>query len=729
VKILENKSKRIFATVYIGLLVGGLTLGFSAIPRTTHAANSSVGIVIPLYTYPTDGTWNAVIQAKQAYPNVPFIAVINPNSGPGSSQDSNYVQGIKNLQVAGIIVLGYVDTAYGGDSISSVEANVNLYNTWYGVNGIMFDDMTNQPGYESYYSTLSNYVHSLIPGSLTVGNPGTSVPTSYIGTLDVLCVYESTGYPSISFITYPGYSPSNFATVVIDAPLDTSFLDSLSGVVSWVYVTNANLPNPYDVLPSYFTTEVATLSTLDLTTTTSTTTTTTSTSATSTSTGSSATTTVNSADLSGNPISGMWTTWNQNGAVLATGYTPMTFTGNIGGTYLLTVADYQSTVFCHWQDGSTDSSKSLTLSGSVAETAYYSTNGSCPASTPTYPVTFTESGLVSGTSWGVTFNGVAASSTSNSITFSGIATGSYSWSTGPASCGTGCRFAPSPSSGTMSVTASTSLSISFTEQYQASLASSPGSGGVTIPPAGSSTWINAGASLSISATPSSGYTFASWTSSTSSIAIASAGAASTTATINGPGTLTAKFSGNSATVTVKSDTLSGKSFSGMWTTWSQGGVQLATSYTPISFTGAIGQNYVVAVANYGSTVFCHWQDGSTNPQRQVSLGGNVALTAYYSTTGSCQSKTVKVTVISKSVSGVQFTGMWLEVTANGNTVASGYTTLTFVATVGVAYTVSMSNWNNYVFAYWSNGSTNPVRTITPAQATTLTACYNTGGLF
>ncbi|MDG7008489.1 MAG: hypothetical protein JRN06_09660 [Nitrososphaerota archaeon] len=51
------------------------------------------------------------------------------------------------------------------------------------------------------------------------------------------------------------------------------------------------------------------------------------------------------------------------------------------------------------------------------------------------------------------------------------------------------------------------------------------------------------------------------------------------------------------------------------------------------------------------------------------------------------------------------------------------------ATVGVAYTISMSNWNNYVFAYWGDGSTNPGRTVTPTTSATLTAYYSTGGLF
>ncbi len=483
-KILEDRYKRIFSTGYVALLLGAVAVGFAVAPQNTHAASSPLGVMIPLYTYPTDASWAAVIQAKQAYPNVPFIAVINPNSGPGGSQDSNYVQGIKNLQGAGIRVLGYVDTAYAGDSLSSVEANVNLYKSWYAVDGIFFDDMTNVAGYESYYSTLSAYVHSLIPGSTTIGNPGTSVPTSYIGTLDVLDIYESSPYPSLSFITYSGYSPNYFSNIVYGVPLSTSYLTSIVGINSWVYVTDANLPNPYDVLPSYFISEVATLSSIDGTV---------AITSSSTSSGGAASLSVNSADLSGNAITGMWTTWNQNGAVLASGYTPTTFTGTSGGTYTVTVADYGSTVFCHWQDGSTNPDRTLTLSGNSAVTAYYSTSGSCPATTTT--------------------------------------------------------------------------------------------------------------------TTSSSTTTSSTTSTTQSV----------------------------VSITVQSATSSG-TLSGMWTVVSQNGVTLLTGYTPLTFMATAGGSYTISVANYGNYVFSHWSTGSTSPTITISPSQTMTLTAYYSVTCSSHHK-------------------------------------------------------------------------------------------
>jgi serine protease len=79
-------------------------------------------------------------------------------------------------------------------------------------------------------------------------------------------------------------------------------------------------------------------------------------------------------------------------------------------------------------------------------------------------------------------------------------------------------------------------------QYQVSFDVSPiGGGSITNPPS-SPQWYDAGATgVSISATPSTGYTFSSWASDTAFITFADAGIPSTTATIGGPGTITARF--------------------------------------------------------------------------------------------------------------------------------------------------------------------------------------------
>ncbi|MGC9137644.1 MAG: S53 family peptidase, partial [Thermoplasmata archaeon] len=84
------------------------------------------------------------------------------------------------------------------------------------------------------------------------------------------------------------------------------------------------------------------------------------------------------------------------------------------------------------------------------------------SSTPaTYTVTFTESGLPSGTSWSVTLAGSTKSSTTNTITFS-EPNGSYSFSVG-----TVTGYTASPSSGTINVNgANVNQAITFTANAQ-----------------------------------------------------------------------------------------------------------------------------------------------------------------------------------------------------------------------------------------------------------------------
>ena len=55
---------------------------------------------------------------------------------------------------------------------------------------------------------------------------------------------------------------------------------------------------------------------------------------------------------------------------------------------------------------------------------------------------------------------------SNSISFQSIQSGTYSWSVpGTISCGSGCQYAASASSGSISVSSSTTVNIQYTEQY------------------------------------------------------------------------------------------------------------------------------------------------------------------------------------------------------------------------------------------------------------------------
>ena len=449
--MIEISTRTIVAGIFAVILL-------TASVTSTHnvsAATSSTGIMIPLYSYP-GSYWTQVIQAKNAHPSVPFVVIINPDNGPGSSSDSTYVSSVQQMQSAGIVVLGYVATGYGSNSQSGEESQINSYISWYHVNGIFFDEMANVSGLETYYSTLNNYAHN--HGlTLTVGNPGTDTLSSYIGTMDNLVIYENPGLPTLSDLGgwHTSYSKSNFSMIAFGVSLPSqSYITSITPDVSYVYVTNDNLPNPYDSVPSYLgslageldsgSTSTAPGSPTGLTATavsssqinlswtapsnnggsvitgykiddstnggstwstivantgsaattyshtglTQSTTYTyrveainsvgvgaSSITVSATPIGSTVTLSVNSLDLSGNAIPGMWVELHaSDGTTLATGYTPITFNVNTGVQYTVNVADYQNTTFNHWDNGSTSASRNVTVTQNTSLIAYYSTS-------------------------------------------------------------------------------------------------------------------------------------------------------------------------------------------------------------------------------------------------------------------------------------------------------------------------------------------------------------------
>lgn len=82
--------------------------------------------------------------------------------------------------------------------------------------------------------------------------------------------------------------------------------------------------------------------------------------------------TVNSFDLNGNQISGLWTVVQDSyGNVVASGYTPFSFSATPGATYTVSVANYANYNFDYWASGSSSPSMSITPTSNAELTAYY----------------------------------------------------------------------------------------------------------------------------------------------------------------------------------------------------------------------------------------------------------------------------------------------------------------------------------------------------------------------
>src|SRR3989441_6637493 len=236
-------------------------------PTSGVAALSGVsGFKSSLYINPGPNgiNWQPLIAAKQAHPRVPIIAMINPNSGPGTSYDSNFNTGINNMRASGIIVLGYIGTKYCAMSIATAEGQIDTYHSFYKLDGFLFDEIKNTSGCESYYSTLTNYAKSTYGDTLIIGNPGTSTIQSYVGTVDNIIIYESQGLPSISTLqsrTF-GLAKSGFCFDAYGvAALDPTYAAQASQYVGCMQITDDSGSNPYDTLPSYLSSEIAALDT------------------------------------------------------------------------------------------------------------------------------------------------------------------------------------------------------------------------------------------------------------------------------------------------------------------------------------------------------------------------------------------------------------------------------------------------------------------------------------
>jgi hypothetical protein len=221
---------------------------------TGSTSSTAAGTIVPLYTDPSDQSWNAIISAAEAHPTVHVVAIVNPSDGPGSSKSSAYTTGIAGLQAAGIQVIGYVATGYGSHSVASMEAEMDTWKSFYPtLQGIFFDEQSNSTSDVAHYQTLSQYAKS-IGLNYTVGNPGTDVPTAFIGAVDTMLIYESDGVPAMSALSqYSAYAKGNFGIIPYAvSSMNATFVQQARQYVQYVYLTNDDLPNPWDSLSSYF---------------------------------------------------------------------------------------------------------------------------------------------------------------------------------------------------------------------------------------------------------------------------------------------------------------------------------------------------------------------------------------------------------------------------------------------------------------------------------------------
>jgi hypothetical protein len=230
-----------------------------------HFLNSSVsasvqGILIPFYIYPTPCAIQPLLDARAQHPDVPMRVILNPATGPGTTQDPVYVAAIAALTEVGIETVGYVYTDYNQRPIADVMDDIATWASFYSPNGIFLDAMGTCA---SYYTDLSNYIYSLNM-QFSIGNAGANVSTSYATEVNTVVIANSDTLPNLTDYSDWAELPATSSAMLLYgiSPFPGGFLYQAKKISGWLYVTDGDLY--FDALPSYFNLLMDALDTVDV---------------------------------------------------------------------------------------------------------------------------------------------------------------------------------------------------------------------------------------------------------------------------------------------------------------------------------------------------------------------------------------------------------------------------------------------------------------------------------
>lgn len=244
----------IAAVVVLGAAAGiteELTSGGTSASRCQKA-------FVPAYF--DQSTWSQATASRPA----PSAMILNPSTGMGAGTAPNpaFQSVVKRAQAEGTTILGYSSTASGLRPIAQIEADVRNYKTWYGVTGIFLDLVNGVTSELPYYEQLASYIRGVIPGSTVWLNPGIYPDQRYMSVGNVVMVFEGT-YAQYRNDQVPSwahaYPATRFASTIYGAAssseADSAISLSRSRNAGYVYVTNLAGSDPYNALPSYWSSE------------------------------------------------------------------------------------------------------------------------------------------------------------------------------------------------------------------------------------------------------------------------------------------------------------------------------------------------------------------------------------------------------------------------------------------------------------------------------------------
>src|ERR1700722_6698858 len=151
--------------------------------------------ILPAYFYP-GASWQAALASATSSSTIG----VSPDSGPGSSFDSNYEVVVSAARSRGVQLLGYINTNYGALPIATVDQEISEYQIWYGITDIYLDDSSSSATDLAYYQQATAAVRATNADAVVMLNPGTYPDQSYMSLGDLINVFEQ---PYSAFVNDP----------------------------------------------------------------------------------------------------------------------------------------------------------------------------------------------------------------------------------------------------------------------------------------------------------------------------------------------------------------------------------------------------------------------------------------------------------------------------------------------------------------------------------------------
>jgi hypothetical protein len=258
--------KAVVAHPLLAMAVAGAGLAIAVVLALLHRGGERAATcraaLIPAYLPPHE------LAALARRPGRPQMVIVNPDSGPGARRSGAYGEAVRALQAVGVRVLGYVPTGYGWRPLDATLADVDRYASWYGVDGIFFDEAASSRDGLVHYRALARAARAALRGRppLVVVNPGVPPAPGYFDLADVVVTFEGSyaAYADAVKAT-PAWlhrEPPERVAHLLYGATRTQALGALAGAeAGHLYATSGALPNPWRTLPGYLDEEVEALAT------------------------------------------------------------------------------------------------------------------------------------------------------------------------------------------------------------------------------------------------------------------------------------------------------------------------------------------------------------------------------------------------------------------------------------------------------------------------------------